>query len=145
MRMPPGPRLPAPSRPPGAPRDGQALRARRKAWRSGLAAECRGRRDRVRKLSVDKTPPAPVTAPTRLRPDAPPEPERAAPVSTRANWRWRPLGGDTPEARARAERLVPREFLELSDRKLTAYAKANGASGKIPGIEIYDAGSVVVR
>ena len=34
-------------------------------------------------LSVDKTSPAAVTAPT-LSPDAPPEPERAAPVSTRA-------------------------------------------------------------
>lgn len=70
---------------------------------------------------------------------------KTAGVSTRANWRWRPLGGDTPEARARAERLVPREFLELSDRKLTAHAKANGASARVPGIEFYDAGSVVVR
>jgi len=66
-------------------------------------------------------------------------------VSTRANWQWRPIGGDTAQARARAEKLVPREFLELSDRKINAHVKANGASARIPGLEIYDAGSVVVR
>jgi hypothetical protein len=66
-------------------------------------------------------------------------------ISTAANWRWRPVGGDTPQARARAEKLVPREFLELSERKLTAHAKAHGASARVPGIEFYDAGSVRVR
>jgi len=66
-------------------------------------------------------------------------------VSSRENWKWRPAGGDSAEARARAERLVPREFLELSDRKLTAHAKAHRASARVPGIEFYDAGSVTVR
>jgi len=66
-------------------------------------------------------------------------------VAYRANWQWRPIGGDTPENRARAEKLVPREFLQLSDRKLTAHAKAHGAAAKVPGIEFYDAGTVSVR
>jgi hypothetical protein len=66
-------------------------------------------------------------------------------VSTTANWKWRPVGGDTPIARARAEKLAPREFLELSEKKLNAYAKAHGASARVPGIEFYDAGSVRVR
>lgn len=66
-------------------------------------------------------------------------------VSYRPNWRWRPIGGDTPQNRARAEKLVPRELLELSDRKLNAYAKAHGASARVPGIEFFDAGTVAVR
>lgn len=66
-------------------------------------------------------------------------------VSYRANWKWRPIGGDTPENRARAVKLVPREYLALDEKKLNAYAKAHGASAKIPGIEFYDAGSVTVR
>lgn len=66
-------------------------------------------------------------------------------MSFRSNWKWRPIGGDTPEARARAAKLVPRDYLDLDDKKLNAYAKAHGASGRIPGIEFYDAGSVSVR
>jgi len=66
-------------------------------------------------------------------------------VSSRENWQWRPVGGNTREARARAVRLVPREFLDLNDRALTAHAKAHGNTVRIPGIEFYDAGSVVVR
>lgn len=66
-------------------------------------------------------------------------------VTYRANWKWRPIGGDTPQARARAEKMVPREFLCLDDRKLNAHAKAHGAGARIPGIEFYDAGSVSVR
>lgn len=66
-------------------------------------------------------------------------------VSSRANWKWRPIGGDTPQHRARAERMVPRDFMELSDRRLTAHAKAHGASARVPGIEFFDAGTVNVR
>ncbi len=66
-------------------------------------------------------------------------------VSFRSNWRWRPVGGDTEHARARALQLVPREYLELSDKKLNAFAKAHGASAKLPGIEFFDAGTVSVR
>jgi hypothetical protein len=66
-------------------------------------------------------------------------------VTYRPNWKWRPIGGDTPQNRARAEKLVPRDLMELSDKKLNAYAKAHGASARVPGIEFYDAGSVAVR
>jgi hypothetical protein len=66
-------------------------------------------------------------------------------VSYRPAWKWRPVGGDTPEARARALHLVPRDFLELSDVKLNAWARAHGNSKRIPGIEFYDAGTVSVR
>lgn len=66
-------------------------------------------------------------------------------ISSRENWKWQPIGGDTPQARARAVNLVPREFLCLDEKKLNAYAKAHGASAKIPGIQFYDAGTVAVR
>jgi hypothetical protein len=66
-------------------------------------------------------------------------------VGSRENWQWRPIGGDTRQARARAVALIPREFLDLNDRALTAFAKAHGNTKRIPGIEFYDAGSVVVR
>jgi hypothetical protein len=66
-------------------------------------------------------------------------------VTTRENWQWRPVGGNTREARARAVQLVPRQFLDLNDRALTAHAKAHGATVKVPGVEFFDAGTVVVR
>lgn len=66
-------------------------------------------------------------------------------MSFRANWKWRPIGGDTPQARARAEKLVPREYMCLDEKKLNAYAKAHGAGARIPGIEFFDAGTVAVR
>lgn len=70
---------------------------------------------------------------------------KVAGVSGRQNWTWRPVGGDTPQARERAARLVPREFLKLDDVKLNAFAKAHKGTQRIPGIEFYDAGSVSVR
>ena len=48
-------------------------------------------------------------------------------VTTRENWQWRPVGGNTREARARAVQLVPRQFLDLNDRALTGFAKAHEA------------------
>lgn len=66
-------------------------------------------------------------------------------VSFRENWKWRPLGGDTSIARARAVQLVPREFLCLDEKKLNQFARAHGASAKVPGLEFWDAGSVTVR
>lgn len=66
-------------------------------------------------------------------------------ITSRENWKWRPIGGDTSAARARAVQLVPREFLCLDEKKLNAYAKAHGVSARIPGIQFYDAGSVSVR
>jgi hypothetical protein len=82
--------------------------------------------------------PAPVVVLERSLPDV-------RGVSTTANWKWRPVGGDTPQARARAVALVPREFLCLDEKKLNAHAKAHGASARVPGLEFYDAGSVRVR
>jgi len=58
-------------------------------------------------------------------------------LKTRREWKWRPVGGDTPAARQRAMQLVPREYLTLDDQKIGAYAKAMKESGKIPGIDIY--------
>jgi hypothetical protein len=82
--------------------------------------------------------PAPVIALTSTVPDV-------KGMSFRSNWKWRPIGGDTPQARVRAVSLVPREFLCLDEKKLNAYAKAHGAGARIPGLEFYDAGSVAVR
>ncbi|HYM24957.1 MAG TPA: hypothetical protein VEU08_17190 [Vicinamibacterales bacterium] len=66
-------------------------------------------------------------------------------MTFRERWCWRPLGGDTPQARARAIQLAPREFLTLDEKKLNAYARSHGASAKVPGLEFFDAGSVAVR
>lgn len=72
-------------------------------------------------------------APVRL-PDAVP----AMPKQTfRDEWKWRPVGGDTPAARAAAEKLAPREYLQLNDVKLNGTARAMKGSVKIPGIEFY--------
>lgn len=66
-------------------------------------------------------------------------------VGSRENWQWRPINGNTRQARARAVQLVPRQFLDLNDRALAAHAKAHGNTVRIPGIEFYDAGTVTVR
>jgi hypothetical protein len=55
------------------------------------------------------------------------------------------VGGEGAAAKARAIQLVPREFLTLDTVKINAYVRSHGASARIPGIEIYDAGSVTVR
>jgi hypothetical protein len=70
---------------------------------------------------------------------------RTAGISHRERWCWRPIGGDTPQNRVRALKLVPREFLCLDEKKLNAHARAHGASARVPGIEFWDAGSVSVR
>jgi hypothetical protein len=66
-------------------------------------------------------------------------------ISSRPRWLWRPVGGEGAAAKARAIQLVPREFLTLDTVKINAYVRSHGASARIPGIEIYDAGSVTVR
>lgn len=75
----------------------------------------------------------PVAAPAISLPSAVPEVQG---LSYREDWKWRPAGGDTPAGRAAAEKLVPREYLELSDRKLNAMTRFKGTV-KIPGIEFY--------
>jgi hypothetical protein len=76
-------------------------------------------------------------------------------IGSRANWKWRPVGGDDPKRRAMATDIVARwlinskrnasEYTSLDDKKINAAVKAHGNALKIPGIEIYDAGTVSVR
>lgn len=66
---------------------------------------------------------------------------KVAGVTTASRWTWRPINGDE----ARAIQLVPREYLKLDTQKLNTYARMYGASAKLPGIEFYDAGKVIVR
>lgn len=75
----------------------------------------------------------PVAAPAVSLPSAVPEVEG---LSYREDWKWRPAGGDTPEGRAAAVNLVPREYLKLDDVKLNAMTRMKGTV-KIPGIEFY--------
>jgi hypothetical protein len=53
-------------------------------------------------------------------------------VSFRRDWRWR-----FATSEERAMQLLPREYLCVDQRKLTAYAKAMKSSAKLPGIEFY--------
>lgn len=61
----------------------------------------------------------------------------------RRYWRWRYAGGpadllQTPgPVILRTMNVIPREFLTLDVKKITAYATAMKQAGKIPGIEIY--------
>lgn len=57
--------------------------------------------------------------------------------SFRDEWKWRPIGGDSPAARQAALKLVPREYLDLDDVKLNGVARSMKGSLKIPGIEFY--------
>jgi hypothetical protein len=55
------------------------------------------------------------------------------------------VGGEGAVAKARAIQLVPREFLTLDSVKINAYVRSHGASAKIPGLEIFNVGSISVR
>lgn len=57
--------------------------------------------------------------------------------SFRDEWKWRPIGGDSPEARAAAEKLIPREYLQLNDVKLNGIARSMKGTLKIPGIQFF--------
>lgn len=58
-------------------------------------------------------------------------------LSYRDEWKWRPAGGDTPEHRAAARNLAPREYLQLNEVALNAVARSMKGTMKIPGIEFY--------
>jgi hypothetical protein len=74
--------------------------------------------------------PAPVVALPRTT--------AAAGVKMRRDWKWRPTGGDTPEARAKALKLVPRQWLMLDEQKIARYiAGMKETADPIPGIEFY--------
>ena len=62
----------------------------------------------------------------------------------RKYFRWRYAGGPkdvatTPNAIVvRTMSIIPREFLVVDEKKISAYVKAMKTAGKIPGIEIYE-------
>jgi hypothetical protein len=80
---------------------------------------------------------------------------QTAGIGSRRNWKWRAVGGDDPKRRAMATDIIarwllnqkraPAELLCLDDKKINALVKAHGNALQIPGIEIYDAGTVSVR
>lgn len=76
----------------------------------------------------------PVQAPAISLPSTVPQ---VAGLSYREDWKWRPAAGDTTEGRAAAEKLVPREYLQLNDVKLNGIARAMKGQIKIPGIEFF--------
>lgn len=54
-------------------------------------------------------------------------------VQFRRRYLWRYAGGDI----AKASALVPREYLTVDERAISAYARAMMGRGAIPGIEFY--------
>jgi len=50
----------------------------------------------------------------------------------RTEWKWRFATDE-----ARALQLIPREFLSIDPRKLTAFAKAMKGAGRVPGVVFY--------
>jgi hypothetical protein len=68
-----------------------------------------------------------------------PKPIQAAPkingVNTRENWQYRIVD----------EKLIPREYLCPDEKKIGKIVKANGTKTNIPGIEVFDIGTVVIR
>ena len=80
----------------------------------------------------------PVDAPAVVLPSIVPEVQG---LSYREDWYWEPAGGDTPHNRRRAIRMIVREeyadFLKWDDAALTAWAKRNKGTSKIPGIVVH--------
>jgi hypothetical protein len=58
--------------------------------------------------------------------------EVKAVVNFRREWKWR-----FTTTEERALQLLPREYLAIDERKLTAYAKAMKTSAALPGISVY--------
>lgn len=48
-------------------------------------------------------------------------------------YKWRYVNNDP----VRAAQLIPREFMAIDEKKLTAFAKGMKMTGKVPGIEFY--------
>lgn len=78
---------------------------------------------------------------------------KVAGVSSLANWQWRFAGCGSglawdqlpQEDRERVMRMLPREYLRPDDKAITKVVKALRGGTKIPGIEAFDAGTVMVR
>jgi hypothetical protein len=51
----------------------------------------------------------------------------------RTEWKWRYVNND----RARAEQLIPREYMCSDEKKIGAYGRTMKETAKIPGIEFY--------
>jgi hypothetical protein len=87
----------------------------------------------------------PVYAPAISLPSAVPSTRGADVAPTRKNWTWRiagctdPFGGrKDKDARKRAAKMAPREYLDLDDAAITAYVKAQRSGARIPGIEVFE-------
>lgn len=74
-------------------------------------------------------------------------------VSTRENWQFAYVGGSpgqkwkdlSDDQRKRVLQLLPREFLVPDESAIGRVTKAMKSSTRIPGVTVYDAGSMVVR
>lgn len=62
----------------------------------------------------------------------PDETKQVVGLKFRTEWKWRFATDE-----ARALQLIPREFLSIDPRKLTAFAKAMKGAGKVPGVVFY--------
>lgn len=86
----------------------------------------------------------PVYAPAVSLPSAVPDVKGTGVSSTRENWAWR-IAGCTDlfggkkdkDARKRAAKMVPRDYLDLDDGAITAYVKNQRSAARIPGIEVF--------
>jgi len=56
-------------------------------------------------------------------------------ISYRENWQFRIVDAS----------IVPREYLMPDEKKIGQFVKANKANTKIAGVEVYDAGTTVIR
>jgi hypothetical protein len=106
-------------------------RKRRIAARDAEAKQLEKQGQKDLAAAVKNTPvaPAPVTIPDVV-------PKRAG-QSYRDEWRWRPVGGDTPEGRAAMEKILPREYMSANEVKLNGIARAMKGTLKVPGVEFY--------
>jgi hypothetical protein len=80
-----------------------------------------------------------IVAPAVVLPRTTPKVEG---LTFRDNWKWRPIGGNSPENRARTVALmVPaqyRQYVTLNDTVLTALARSSKGAIKVPGVEFYN-------
>jgi hypothetical protein len=62
-----------------------------------------------------------------------PDTTKAPGLAFRRVWKWRYLNDD----RARAEQLLPREYMCADEPKITRVVSAMKEATKIPGIQVY--------
>jgi len=70
-------------------------------------------------------------------------------LSSREDWYWQPVGGDTPANRKRALALMVRgeylQFVQWNDAALTSFARQTKGTVKVPGIEFHSRQIIVRR